>query len=161
MKKITAKHFYPFNTATLIRAFFEEDVMRAKFEDAGAKDIAVSITENDRGFTVEIDRKIPAEVPDAFKSVFGDWNEVKQTETWIGSAEDGYQCDLAIEIKDVPTEIKGRMAMSFAGVLTTNEVSFEISCAIPLVGGQMEEFVGGNIKRSAEQEFLFIKEHLG
>lgn len=161
MKKITAKHFYPFDTETLLQAFKDEAIMRAKFEDSGAKDVSIAISETSTGFGVEINRKIPAEVPAAFKSVFGDWNDVKQIETWTGSPEQGYQCELTIEIKDVPTEIKGRMDITFSGVLTTNEVMFDVSCAIPLVGGQLAEFVGGNIKRSVEQEFEFIKEHLG
>lgn len=161
MTTVSAKHFYSINSVTLITAFNDEEVIRAKLADSGAKDVSITISTNEDGFQVEINRTMPADVPGALKSFVGEWNQIRQTETWTGSAEQGYQCQLAIEIEDVPVTITGTMNMTSQGLLTTNHVQIDISCGIPLLGGQVEKFVAASVEKSVAQEFAFLKEHLG
>lgn len=161
MKKVNAKHFYSFDSATLIRAFNDEEVINAKLVDSGAKDVKTTITDTDDGFKVDIVRLMPAEAPAGLSKFVADWNEVKQSETWTGSAESGYKCDMSIVIADVPVTIKGTMEMTSSGLLTTNNVELQISCGIPLLGGKLEKFVAGNIEKSVAKEFAFLKSHLG
>lgn len=161
MKKVTGKHFYPFAIDTFIKAFNEEEVMQAKFTALGAKDISISIQPKDSGFTVEIQRKIPAEVPGPMKAFLGDWNTVIQKETWTGSPESGYQCAMTVEIEDVPVAITGTMKVTANSIMTTNEVEMQMSSDVPLFGSQVEGFVSGSIEKSMADEFEFIKSHLG
>lgn len=161
MKKVTAKHFYPFDIETLIRAFHEEADILAKLENSGAKDITLDIEDTDSGFNVSIERSMPADVPSVLKSFLGEWNEVKQTETWTGSNDSGYRCDLTIDIEGVPVSIKGKLEITHADLITTNNIEFAVSAGIPLVGGQLEKFVVGNMEKSIAEEFEFIKAHLG
>ncbi len=161
MKKVSKKHFYAFDSATLIRAFNDEEVIQAKLADSGAKDVSINISTSDAGFNVVIDRTMPADVPSALKKFLGEWNQIKQQETWTGSVEDGFHCDLSIDIDGVPVAIKGQMDITSTGMLTTNNVEIEISCGIPLLGGQLEKFVAGNVEKSVADEFEFLKAHLG
>ena len=160
LKKVTAKHFYSFDSDTLIKAFNDPSVVEAKLLDSGAKDVTVDLTQTEAGFTVSIERTMPADVPSVLKAVLGEWNIVKQTETWTGSPEQGYECALNIEIDGVPVKITGNMTITSSGILTTNHVEIEISSSIPLMGGQMEKFVASSIEKSIAQEFTFLKQYL-
>jgi len=161
MKKVTAKHFYSFDSATLIRAFNDEAVIRDKLADSGAKDVNIQLETREQGFSVVINRNMPADAPAALKSVLGEWNAVQQTEVWQGDTAQGFECELQITIEGVPASISGTMAMSSVGMLTTNQIDIEVSCGIPLLGGTLEKFVASSIEKSVAQEFAFLKAYLG
>lgn len=135
--------------------------MQAKFTELGAKDIDISIENTASGFTAQIDRKMPADVPSAMKSFLGEWNQVTQKESWTGAPDSGFECQMQVEIEGVPVSINGKMKITASGILTTNEIEMQISCGIPLFGGQVESFVASNIEKSMADEFAFIKAHLG
>lgn len=161
MKNVNTKHFYSFDLATLLPAFNQEEVIKAKLADSGAKDVKIDIENTAQGFNVEIQRTMPAEVPSVLKTFLGEWNEVKQNEKWQGSIESGYRCELHIEISGVPVSIKGQMDISSSGILTTNIIEIQVSCGIPLVGGQLESLVVQDVEKSVAKEFAFIKANLG
>lgn len=156
-----AKHIYGFDIATLMQAFKDDAFIEKKMASGGAKDIDISVTNNDNGFDVLVKRQVPANIPAALKSYVGDWNLVTQKERWTGNNDTGYQCNLTIEIENLPVDISGSMQISSQSILTNNNVKFEISCPIPLFGSKVEDFVAANIARSAQAEFEFIKEALG
>lgn len=83
------------------------------------------------------------------------------SEKWQGSIESGYRCELHIEISGVPVSIKGQMDISSSGILTTNIIEIQVSCGIPLVGGQLESLVAQDVEKSVAKEFAFIKANLG
>lgn len=161
MKTVKGKHFYPFAIDTFIKAFNQEDVMQAKFAALGAKDIEISVDTTDAGFTAEIQRKMPADVPGPLKSFLGEWNQVTQKETWTGSPDAGYECAMTVEIEDVPVSLTGKMKVTANGILTTNDIEMQVSSSIPLFGSKVEGFVSANIEKSMAEEFDFIKGHLG
>ena len=161
MKNVKTKHFYSFDLATLLQAFNQEKVIKAKLADSGAKDVKIDIQSTEQGFNVEIERTMPANVPSVLKAFLGEWNEIKQNEQWQGSIESGYHCELHIDIIGVPVSIKGQMDVTSSGILTTNIVEIQVSCGIPLVGGQLEQLIVKDVEKSVAKEFSFIKTHLG
>lgn len=160
MKKVTAKHFYSFDSNTLIKAFNDPSVIRAKLEDSGAKDISISINESDDGFSTEIKRTMPADVPGVLKSILGEWNAISQLENWTSTEDGNHVCRIQIDIEGVPANITGEIAMTSSGILTTNQIAIEVACGIPLMGGQVEKFVATSIEKSIAQEFEFLKRYL-
>lgn len=157
MKKITIKHFYSFELDTLLKAFKDEDILQQKFGYNRAKDISINIEDTATGFVVSSARQVPSDVPRALRSVLGDWNQLKQMETWQGSNEEGFTGDIQVDIEDVPVNISGTMKLTSSGILTTNEIEMRVSCSIPLLGGQLERFVIANIEESLANEHTFIK----
>ena len=104
---------------------------------------------------------MPANAPAAVASFVPEWNKVVQKESWTGTAESGFKCKLSIDIEEVGASVAGSMDMSSQGILTTNIVEMQVSSAMPLVGGQIENFVASSIEKSVAEEFEFLKGHLG
>ena len=161
MKKVNAKHFYSFDSATLIKAFNDEEVIKAKLANSGAKDVDIKIETTEDGFKVEIESLMPANAPAAVARFVPEWNKVVQKERWTGTAESGFKCKRSIDIEEVGASVAGSMDMSSQGILTTNIVEMQVSSAMPLVGGQIENFVASSIEKSVAEEFEFLKGHLG
>jgi len=61
----------------------------------------------------------------------------------------------------VPVTVSGTQTLRPEGGGCTNEVQMKVSCGIPLIGGKLADFVGGDIKRFMDEEYEFTKNYLG
>lgn len=161
MKKITAIHFYPFPIETYVKSTFDECFLIKKFENLGAKDIIVELDTTESGYEIEVDRLVPTDVPGPLKSLLGEWNQIIQKESWVRKDETTYNCQIQIDIEDVPVSMEGYMKIGANGILTKNEIEITVSCGIPLIGGQLEKFVASDIEKTMEKELEFIKSYAG
>jgi len=56
--------------------------------------------------------------------------------------------------------MSGDMALSVRDDGCVNEVRLEVRCGIPLVGGKLADFVGGDAEKAVRAEYEFIRAHL-
>ena len=83
-------------------------------------------------------------------------NEVSHTEDW-GADGDGYSADIAIEIKGVPVKISGTKAVRPEKGGCCVEWNFDVTSGIPLLGGVIASFAGGEVEQKLEKEFKILK----
>lgn len=156
--EVRDKHSYSQDIDTVFKHFSDAGQVKAKHEALGAKEInLVQFDASDSSLNVVLEREVPADVPGAMKKFLGEWNHVKQTETWSGTPGQGYKCDIAIEIDGVPVTINGTMELMPEGEGCSNNVSLNFSCGIPLVGKKLAEFVGNHSKGAMQEEYRYIK----
>lgn len=160
--EVRAAHTYNQNVDTLFKHFADQEKVLSKHQALGARDIEVIKFEaSDTSLDVIISREVPADVPGAMKKFLGEWNTVKQTESWSGTPGKGYKCNISIDLDGVPVTIKGTMELSADGEGCVNNVCLDVTCGIPLVGKKLAEFVGKQSKESMELEYRQIKSELG
>ncbi len=158
---ITDTHRYPCVIANVFKFFSEPNYIKAKFEGIGARNIQIiECAPVDSGYLVKTQREIPSEVPSVLKSLLGAWNKVIQTEQW--QLQDGvYRCQLEVNVVGVPVSVKGTMELrSNEEGCCSNEVKMKVTSGIPLLGGKLAEFVGGDTKKAMDAEYAFIKANL-
>mgnify|MGYP003444958049 FL=1 len=83
-------------------------------------------------------------------------NEVSHTEDW-GADGEGYRADIAIEIKGVPVKISGTKAVRPEKGGCCVEWNFDVTSGIPLLGGIIASFAGGEVEQKLEKEFKILK----
>ena len=83
-------------------------------------------------------------------------NEVSHTEDWSADG-DGYAADIAIDIKGVPVKIVGTKALQPEKGGCSVEWKFDVTSGIPLLGGIIASFAGGEIEKKLEKEFKVLK----
>lgn len=160
--EIRGKHLYSQSVDELFQAFGSPEMITRKLESLGAKEIKLSRCElTESRLEIDLDRKVPAEVPGMLKKFLGEWNHVSQKESWTGTPGQGYQCQVEVHIDGVPVKISGTMRIAPEAGGSSNEVVFTISCGIPLVGKKLAEFVAHSTEQAMEQEYQFIKHYLG
>ena len=52
------------------------------------------------------------------------------------------------------------MELRSEGAGCVNDVQLEIKCGIPLIGGKLADFVGGDAGKATQAEYEFIRAHL-
>jgi hypothetical protein len=60
----------------------------------------------------------------------------------------------------VPVTVKGSMELRTEGGGCVNDVQLEVKCGIPLIGGKLADFVGGDAEKAVRAEYEFIRAHL-
>ena len=160
--KIKALHQYAKDVDTVFSLFHDPDFMKVKYEGIGARNVEVLECAGSEGrYTVKVKREVPADVPALLKKFLNPWNTIVQSETWEGKAGGPYRCKLAVEIAGVPVGMGGEMELRSQDGGCVNDVRLEVKCGIPLIGGKLADFVGGDAEKATQAEYEFIRAHLG
>jgi len=159
--KIHALHRYDRDVDTVVALFHDPAFITAKYTGIGARRVTVEECSGANGqWTVRTSREVPAEVPSLLSRFVSPWNTVSQRERWEGPPGGPYRCTLEIEVAGVPVRMGGVMELRAEGGGCVNEVALEVVCGIPLVGGRLADFVGGDAEKAVGAEYDFIREHL-
>lgn len=158
---VRARHEYKHPLQKVWAAFTDPDFYQAKFEGIGHRNVEiVSAEADDEGFTIEISREVPLDVPGFLRSMLGEWNTLLQSERWSESGKGVYVNELQIEARGVPATMTGTMTLAAKGKGCVNEVAITIRAAVPLIGGKLEQFVSRDTEATLEAEFEFIQDYL-
>lgn len=163
--QVSAIHDYKEDLDTLLRYFSEEELIVEKYQKLGGKNVRVTaLEETADGFRAETQREMPANVPAVLKSLLGNFNTIKQTESWHWQENEQLACKLQIEILGVPATISGQMVFSEPatrpGIATSNHVTMDVKSAIPLVGSTLVSFICSDMKDQMQAEYDFLREVL-
>ncbi len=159
--KIKAVHQYAKDVDTVFGLFHDPEFMKVKYEGIGARNVEVLECAGSEGrYTVKVKREVPADVPALLKKFLNPVNTVVQAERWEGKAGGPYRCAFEIDIAGVPVTVKGGMELRTEGGGCVNDVQLEVKCGIPLIGGKLADFVGGDAEKAVQAEYEFIRAHL-
>lgn len=160
--KITEDHAYAHSTDAVYALFTDSKEIEAKQEALGAREISIlDCDKDDDGAVVRFERELPAEVPGILSKFLQPWNTVEQSEQWQVGEGDGYGCELAIDIANVPVDVHGTLELKPTDEGCVNEVRLVVECGIPFVGKVLAEFVASDCRRLIDEEYDYISDRLG
>lgn len=158
---VRARHEYKHSLQKVWAAFTDPEFYQAKFEGIGHRKVEiVSAESDDDGFSIEVSREVPLDVPGFLRSMLGEWNTLLQSERWSESGKGVYVNELQIEARGVPATMTGSMTLAAKGKGCVNEVSITIRAAVPLIGGKLEQFVAKDTEATLAAEYEFIRDYL-
>ena len=132
-----------------------------KYAGVGARNVEILECAGSEGhYRIKTRREVPADVPALLKKFLNPWNTLVQSEQWEGKAGGPYHCKVNVEISGVPVSIETEMELRTQGDGCVNDVRLEVKCGIPLVGGKLANFVGGDAEKAVQAEYEFIRNHL-
>jgi hypothetical protein len=148
MTKHQMKARYPASSATVIRMMTDKAFHVAKLEKLGLSKYEVLDHQFDgKQFSIRIERKVPVQMPGMKKSA-GESTVVNE-EKWDVAARTG---SVAAHPQGMPLEISAVTAMADDGDGCVVTYDWNIHAKIPLVGGQLEKFVIGDMESRAAEE---------
>jgi hypothetical protein len=158
---VRARHEYRHPLDKVRGAFSDPEFYQAKFEGIGHRNVEIISTESDDdGFSIEVSREVPLDVPGFLRSVLGEWNTLLQSERWTEGPGGAYLNELEIEARGVPAAMTGRMKLAAKGKGCVNEVEITIRASVPLIGGKLAQFVARDTEATLAAEYAFIQDYL-
>ncbi len=160
MKKVIADHHYNTNVDHVFRFFADKEAVVNKYTSLGARNYQLK-KRSDTGKILKIDarREIPVsdEVPKALRKFFGEWNKVRQQESWSLDKDGSRLCQMHIDIDGIPIRIKGKMHLTATKSGCINKVALEAKSSLPIIGNAIASFIGKLIVQQMDGEYEYIK----
>lgn len=131
---------YPGATPDQVFGIISDDDFRAEVcEKVYATAYEVTVEEEGESVRIQIDRTMPAEMPDFVKKLTGDTVDVRQVELWGPPAADGSRTGtVRLTIKGQPASMDGTLAITPAASGSQLVVDGELKVKIPLIGRKIE-----------------------
>jgi len=109
----------------------------------------VEITPAGEGMKVRVDQYRPAdEVPSFARKLVGAKINILQEETWHSPTS----ADLKVSIPGKPGSMQGSITIAGDTDGVTETVDVQVKVNMPLVGGKLEDFIGGMLLRALKAE---------
>lgn len=160
--KVASSHTYAASPDEVFATMTTPDVLVAKYTALGHRDITIvehSVTAG--SVSVRSKRSVPMEVPGFAKRILSPWNTVEQYDTWGPAAADGSRTGTwKVDARGVPVKVGGTLRITPVKGGTLVEIAGEVSCSVPLLGGKLASFVGGDVERTMRGEEEFNDGHL-
>jgi hypothetical protein len=154
--KIHVKHTLKTDVDSAFKLCTEQKNQDRVYQQLNCKDPEVKRSGRAPNVKLAITREVPVKPPAAIRKMVPATNIVSHTEDW-SRHEEGYRSDLRIEIKGVPVRIAGTKALRPAKNGCIVEWNFDVTSGIPLLGGIIASFAGGEIEQNLEDEFNVLK----
>lgn len=154
------KHTFDKPAAAVLKMFSDKAYFERKYRELGYQEIEVLEHSSDaKKFRIKVRYSAPnsAPVPDFAKRFLGENNVVTQSDTWDLEKKTGR---LEAEIKGVPVKVSADMRLADEGAGSSNTLKWTLSCGIPLIGGKLEQIVGGDIQSKAKTDLAKSREIL-
>jgi Protein of unknown function (DUF2505) len=155
-KKISNTDRYDATPEEVLDMMRDESYWPAKYAQLGASEFTLKeFTQDGDALHVQGRRVVPADLPSVAKKVIGDTNTVTQTEDWTPDG-DGYVCDFAVAIANVPGGVTGWMRIDPVGEGQSDwSLEYTIKVGIPLIGGKLEGVLKDETRTNLDEEFAF------
>ncbi len=159
--KFDDKHTFDKPAATVLKMFSDKAYFERKYKDLGFSEIEV--LEHEKSATrfrikVRYAAKNTVAVPDFAKKFIPATAIVTQSDTWDLSKMTGR---IEAEIKGAPVKVVCDMTLKDEGKGAANQLKWNISCGIPLVGGKIEKITADDIQAKAGNDVAVTRKILG
>lgn len=155
---VRSTHTYAAPPDVVFTMMTDPEVLTAKYTELGHRDIR--IVEHDvaaGAVTVRSRRQVPMDVPGFAKRFLAPMNAIDQRDHWDAPAEDGSRAGTwQVNAHGVPVTVGGTLHLAPGPKRTTIvEIVGQVTCSVPLVGGKLASFVGGDVQHTLDAEEQF------
>jgi hypothetical protein len=144
------KHTFDKPAATVVKMFSDRAYFERKYKELGFANIEVLEHSSNGGkfrIKVRYSARNDAPIPDFAKKFLGDTNVVTQTDSWDAEKLAGR---IEAEIRGVPVKVSADMKLKDEASGSSNNLKWNVSCGIPLIGGKLEQVVAGDIQAKSK-----------
>jgi hypothetical protein len=138
--KLSVHHSFPASVEQVFASHVEKSVREEACRQSGALSHEVSVRHAADGRAqVEVNRVMPATVPDFVQKFVGDSIAIRQVEDW--SAPDGQgarRAEIRLTIQGHPVSMLGTAQLTPDGAGSSELVTGDVKVAVPLLGRRIE-----------------------
>ena len=162
--RFEVRHEYAASVEEVVAVLTDFASMREKYESLGQS--GVELVERDEAedgsVTVTTRRVVPLELPGFASKFLSPRQTVIQTDTWSAADVHGVRTGtFAVQAKGAPVKVSGTMRLEPDGPRgCVDEMSINVECKVPLVGGKLADFVGGDTRKAVDHEQTWVAAHL-
>ena len=156
---------YPAPVETVIALFADPEIVRARYEAAGDRDLEIlECGPGGGGFVIHTRRTVDVEgLPGFATKVIKPTNTMEQIDRWDEPDTDGSRNGtFTIEVKGAPVKVSGHMSLEpTADGGTRHTINGKFDVKVPLIGGKIASWAEGPGQTRLDAEYDFHRARLG
>lgn len=161
--KFTKDLAYDADIDKVFGMFCDEEYVKDKYTALGHRNIEIvefGESEDGLSFVIKTQRDVDVDAPGFAKKILPATNRVVQTDTW--SLEEGEVINgtWKVEVAGVPANLGGNTVLIVDGDTCINRIDGEIKVNVPLIGGKIADFIGGDTVRTIDAEHEFSAKYV-
>lgn len=150
----TMRFHYAQDVDTVYRFLADPETARKRSVDFGETDIRVTT----QGNTVVNVRKVAMDVPAIAKKILNPVNTVTDTKAWDPATK---TARMSVDIQGAPIKVDGQIRVVPSGSGADYIMDFQVTCKIPLIGGQIEKLATAQTEEGMHREDAWNRKQLG
>lgn len=154
--KIEVRHTLKTDVGSAFKLCTEQKAQEAVYAQLGGTDLKIRREGRAPNVKLKVSRRMPANPPAAIRKLVPATNDVSHVEDW-GTDGEGYAADIVVDIKGVPVRIVGTKVLQPEKGGCSVAWRFDVTSAIPLLGGIIASFAGDELKKNLEDEYEVLK----
>jgi hypothetical protein len=159
--KLSQRDEYDADPATVFAMFTDEKFLLGKYEALGyPKYEVLELVSSADGARIKTRRFAPANVPGFAKRLFGETTEMVQTDEWAAESGGVRSGTWTIDVPGKPVRAKGTIRLEPRGAGSLVSIDGELKASVPLIGGKLESWAGGEAMEALGKEYAFGVEWL-
>lgn len=161
--RFEVRHEYTAGVEEVFAVLTEFALMREKYESLGQTGVElIDRTVTDGAVTVSTRRVVPLELPGFASKFLSPRQTVLQTDRWTAPDAHGVRTGtFEVQAKGAPVKVSGTMRLAPDGARRcVDEMAITVECKVPLIGGKLADFVGGDTRKAVDHEQTWIAGHL-
>ena len=154
--KIQVKHTLKADVGAAFKLCTDQKSQEAVYAQLGGTGLKIRREGRAPNVRLKVTRRMPANPPAALRRIVPATNDVAHTEDW-GADGHGYAADIVVDIRGVPVRIVGTKILQPEKTGCSIAWNFDVTSGIPLLGGLIATFAGGEIRKNLEDEFEVLQ----
>ena len=143
--ELTRTHRYEATPDRVIEMFADPEAVRARYEGMGHREVEILGCErSDATLEVRSRRVVDVELPGFARKVLSPTNTMIQTDRWTRSGDGSWDGTFDVDVVGAPVEMSGTMSLGPDGDRTEYSVTIRMAVKVPLIGGKIADWIGGN-----------------
>ena len=162
--RFEVRHEYSAGVEEVFAVLTDAVLMREEYESLGQSGFELVEHEMvDGAVTVTTRRVVPLELPGFASKFLSPRQTVLQTDSWTQADVHGVRTGtFVVQAKGAPVNVHGTMRLAPDGPRrAVDEMTITVECKVPLIGGKLADFVGGDTRKAVDHERTWIASHLG
>lgn len=152
-------HRFETDADTLFALLTDADVLVARCQALGEKNIECEVTEDGRKTVVRLQRTVKRDLPKVLAALFNAENTICMNETWetVGNT---YLGTYVAEVIGQPVTLSAKFKLKPTASGCEYTIDYQCKAAIPLVGKKVEEFIISQTADGLSQEMNWIRQRV-
>ena len=128
--------------------------------ELGELEASCEIEENGEETIISLTRTVERDVPKVLAKVFDPVQTIKMTETWEPDGEDAYKGSYVFEVLGQPVTVKASFELYTTDDGCCYAIDHIVKAKVPLIGGQVEKFIKGQVADGCLAEMEYVDQQL-
>jgi hypothetical protein len=151
---------YEHDAQSIFELLTDPDFLVNRCLELGELEASCEVEENGDETVVSLTRIVERDLPRVLAKVFDPVQTIRMKETWVPDGPDAYKGNYVFEVVGQPVTVKATFELYSTDDGCCYAINHTVKARVPLIGGQVEKFILGQVADGCLAEMEYVEQQL-